>query len=255
MIFFQSLAIAFSMFSAIPMPQFDWNERNLKYMLLLFPIIGVFVATAVVLCIYLLDYFAFSKTFISIAVTLAPLVVTGGIHMDGFMDTCDALSSNADIDKKLKILTDSHIGGFSVIFLVSYLLCYFAVINEMQLSHDVILLFFSIFVLSRLISVFTLSVLKKAKTTGLLSYFTSNSVKKDITFVSGSLLFILSCVLILSSFIYGVFIITTCLIVTIYWCFFVVRKFKGTTGDLQGFLVQILELAMLFTIVFVQHIP
>ena len=51
-----------------------------------------------------------------------PLLVTGGIHMDGFLDTCDARASWGDREKKLEILKDSHTGAFAVISGVLYLL-------------------------------------------------------------------------------------------------------------------------------------
>ena len=37
----ESLDVAFSMYSAIPMPQIEWNERNMKYMMAFFPMVGV----------------------------------------------------------------------------------------------------------------------------------------------------------------------------------------------------------------------
>lgn len=43
-----------------------------------------------------------------------PLLVTGGIHIDGFSDTMDALSSHAERQKKLEIMDDPHIGAFGV---------------------------------------------------------------------------------------------------------------------------------------------
>ena len=48
------------------------------------------------------------------------LLVTGGIHMDGYMDTMDALHSYGNREKKLEILKDSHIGAFAVIMTVLY---------------------------------------------------------------------------------------------------------------------------------------
>ena len=34
----------------------------------------------------------------------APVIITGGIHLDGYADTCDALASHADRQKKLENL-------------------------------------------------------------------------------------------------------------------------------------------------------
>ena len=45
MIVLETIAVAFSMFSAIPMPQFSWNERNMRYSLCAFPLVGAVIAT------------------------------------------------------------------------------------------------------------------------------------------------------------------------------------------------------------------
>ncbi|WP_333559764.1 adenosylcobinamide-GDP ribazoletransferase [Gemmiger qucibialis] len=37
----QTIAVAFAMFSAVPVPQFDWNEKNMRYSLCAFPLVGV----------------------------------------------------------------------------------------------------------------------------------------------------------------------------------------------------------------------
>ena len=36
-----SLAIAISMYSKIPVPTVDWNEKNMKYAMCFFPVVGV----------------------------------------------------------------------------------------------------------------------------------------------------------------------------------------------------------------------
>ena len=37
----QTIAVAFGMFSALPMPQFEWNEKNMRYAMCAFPLIGL----------------------------------------------------------------------------------------------------------------------------------------------------------------------------------------------------------------------
>ena len=46
MIVLQTIAVAFAMFSAIPVPQFDWNEKNMRYAMCAFPLIGVVIGAA-----------------------------------------------------------------------------------------------------------------------------------------------------------------------------------------------------------------
>ncbi len=40
MIVLQTMAVAFAMFSALPVPQFTWNSKNMRYALCAFPLIG-----------------------------------------------------------------------------------------------------------------------------------------------------------------------------------------------------------------------
>lgn len=58
--------------------------------------------------------------------TLLPLIVSGGIHLDGLVDTADALYSRRETEKKLEILKDPHVGAFGVMACCGYLLASFA---------------------------------------------------------------------------------------------------------------------------------
>ena len=66
-----------------------------------------------------------------------PVAVTGGIHLDGYADTSDALSSYGDREKKLEILKDSHCGAFAVIRLCSYFVAYFGLCGSVQFTPRV----------------------------------------------------------------------------------------------------------------------
>ena len=100
---FCSLAIAFSMYSRIPMPTVAWTKERMKYAMCFFPLIGVVIGaitygSVLVLTALKLDWMA------RIFPVLVPLMVTGGIHMDGFLDVTDARASHAPAEKKLEIL-------------------------------------------------------------------------------------------------------------------------------------------------------
>ena len=108
MIGLQTIAVAFAMFSALPVPQFAWNQKNMRYAMCAFPLIGVVIGGLWCLCGALpLPMPAKAAGF-----CLIPVWVTGGIHLDGYADTCDALSSYGDTAKKLEILKDPHCGAF-----------------------------------------------------------------------------------------------------------------------------------------------
>ena len=62
--------------------------------------------------------------------TAIPILITGGFHVDGFLDTCDALHSYQPRERKLEILKDSHIGAFAVIMLALYGLIFLGGFSE-----------------------------------------------------------------------------------------------------------------------------
>ena len=104
MIVLQTIAVAFAMFSAVPVPQFAWNEKNMRYALCAFPLVGLLCGALWCVCGVLpLPAPARAAGF-----CLVPVWVTGGIHLDGYADTCDALASYGDREKKLEILKDPH---------------------------------------------------------------------------------------------------------------------------------------------------
>ncbi len=115
----RSCIVSFSMYSKIPMPQFEWKEDDMKYMLCFFPWIGAVIGGLLWLWSLLCNRFGIGMICYVAIGTLIPLAVTGGFHVDGFMDTMDAFHSYQPREKKLEILKDSHIGAFAVIMLAA----------------------------------------------------------------------------------------------------------------------------------------
>ncbi|MFR8746654.1 adenosylcobinamide-GDP ribazoletransferase [Gemmiger formicilis] len=163
----QTIAVAFAMFSALPMPQFDWNEKNMRYALCAFPLVGVVCGALWCVCGVLpLPAAARAAGF-----CLVPVWVTGGIHLDGYADTCDALSSYGDTAKKLEILKDPHCGAFAVIRLCSYFAAYFALCGCVAFTPRVGVLWTLALVGERALSGLAVAAFPLAKNTGLAHTF------------------------------------------------------------------------------------
>ena len=80
------------MYSKIPMPRFVWKSEDMKYHLCFFPWIGALIGVLEV--VWYQISCSWQTSFLSLCVMAAiPLLVTGGFHVDGFLDTCDALHS------------------------------------------------------------------------------------------------------------------------------------------------------------------
>lgn len=111
----RSLCIAFSTYSRIPVPQVAWTDENRKYSMCFFPLIGAVIGLLLWGWLALCDVLGFGALLRGAVGALLPILVTGGIHMDGFMDTSDALASWQPPEKRLEILKDSHVGAFAVL--------------------------------------------------------------------------------------------------------------------------------------------
>ena len=238
MIVLQTIAVAFAMFSAIPVPQFDWNEKNMRYAMCAFPLIGAVCGVLWYLCGALpLPALVRAGGF-----CLIPVWVTGGIHLDGYADTCDALSSYGDREKKLEILKDPHCGAFAVIRLCSYFLAYFALCTAVQFTPRIGLCWTLALVLERALSGLAIASFPLARNTGLAHTFASVADRKAVRSVLRVLAGLLSAALVLLG---GGALVLAALLV--FWRYRVVsdRQFGGITGDLAGWFLQKAELWML----------
>ena len=108
-----SCAIAFSTYSRIPMPQVEWNKKNMRFTLFFFPLVGAAVGAAFWAADRLCGLLELGPLLRAALLTAVPIAVTGGIHLDGYCDTVDALASHASRERKLAILKDSSAGAFA----------------------------------------------------------------------------------------------------------------------------------------------
>ena len=130
----KSLIIAFSMYSKIPMPHLNLEEKDMRYVMGFFPLVGLVLGACQFIWYKLSAFLGVPNVSRALIFLVLPVIVTGGIHVDGYMDTSDAIHSYGDREKKLSILKDSHIGAFAVIRLLVYSAVYFAALFWMAVQ-------------------------------------------------------------------------------------------------------------------------
>ncbi len=70
-------------------------------------------------------------------------LLTRALHLDGFMDTCDALLGSFERRRRLQILRDPHVGAFAVVGLASLLLLKLTALATLpQMNRQAVLLLF-----------------------------------------------------------------------------------------------------------------
>ena len=234
----QTIAVAFAMFSALPVPQFEWNEKNMRYAMCAFPLIGLVCGGLWCLCGVLpLPELARAAAF-----CLVPVAVTGGIHLDGYADTSDALSSYGDREKKLEILKDSHCGAFAVIRLCCYFVAYFGLCGSVRFTPRAGLCWTLALVLERGLSGLAVAAFPMAKNTGLAHTFATAADRESVQKILIVLSVLLAAALIALG---GGALVVAALLMLWRYHHVAVKEFGGITGDLAGWFLQKAEFWML----------
>ncbi|MDO4648513.1 MAG: adenosylcobinamide-GDP ribazoletransferase [Eubacteriales bacterium] len=244
-----SFKVAFAMFSKIPMPRADWTKENMKYMFCFFPWIGAVIGGIFYGLDFLLGKVGYGSSFAGVILLMVPILITGGIHIDGLLDTSDAMSSWQERSRRLEILKDSHAGAFAIITACVYFLLFYSSLTEVHGNHTAAAILSLGFVLSRTMSGFGVLTLPKANASGTVAHFSENSEDRPVKIVL--ILYaclILACMLLLSPVLGGA-AFGTAILVYIYYRHMALKYFGGTTGDLSGFFLCTCETAMAFVLV------
>ena len=248
----RSLAIAFSMYTRIPMPHVAWDKDSMRGVLCFFPLCGLAVAAALALWDMAADWLQLGDLLRAAGFAVLPVAVTGGIHLDGFCDTADALASHQEREEKLRILRDSRIGAFAVIALCLYFLMQFALWCELKTDEKTLILLCCMCVLSRGMSALSLVTLPCARKDGLAFLFADAAGKRRARLPIGAVIAAAGLAAVCCSPAQGAAMLGALAIcAAVCWRKFV-RDFGGMTGDLAGFFLQCAELAMLAAITVTQ---
>ena len=251
MTLFETIAVALSMYSAIPMPHFEWNPRNMRYAMAAFPLVGILCGAAVCLWAWLSRVIGFGPVLTGAGLALCPVLVTGGIHLDGFCDTTDALASHADRTRKLEILKDSHCGAFAVIGTACYLIFAAALCAELTLDRNALWCLGLLFVFSRAASGMAVATFPCAKNSGLVHTFSDMAAKRQTRTVLGLILLAAGAALVWFG---GLWMVAAAAVMfTVYYAMSR-RVFGGITGDLAGWFLQWCELLMTLALVLTQKL-
>ena len=248
-----SFLLAFAMYSRIPVPRADWSKEKMKYVMCFFPLIGGVIGALQFGWSFLGPLLCQGTLLISVGYVLIPAAVTGGIHLDGFLDTADALSSYQPMERRLEILKDSHAGAFAIIVGISYFLLSLGVFSE--LGREEIRVLAGGYVLSRALSGLSVVSFPCAKNTGLVAMFSDAAQKARVRAVM--ILFILAASVWVCAVQprYGGAMLLGAAGTFGHYYHMSKKNFGGITGDLAGYFVQVCELVMAALVLLAARIP
>ena len=240
MVVLETVAVAFSLFSALPMPRVEWNGRNMRYALWAFPLVGALIGGACALWVRLCGLLELPALLRGAGLCLLPVLLTGGIHLDGYADTRDALASYGDPARRREILRDPHLGAFAAIRLCMYFIASLALwtcLPEFRCGAVV-----CAFCLSRTLSGLALTAFPLAEGSGLARSFAEAADRRRVR--NGLIvLAVLLCAGLVP--LGGWSMVPAAGGVFWYYRRMSARNFGGLSGDLAGWFLQTAELWML----------
>jgi len=242
----RSLGIAISAYSVLPVPRFAWSRENMRFSICFLPVVGAIEGLLLFLWAFFCSRMDLGNAVFASGAALIPLLLTGGIHMDGFCDCVDALSSRGDRQKMLEILKDPHIGAFAAIFCAAYMLAVFGLFSGIGYAPlPVMVIACCGFTLSRALAALSALSLPSARTTGFLVTFTQSAHKKAAAISMGAVALLASAAMIALNPLAGAAGIVFAAASFFWYRNMAVRKFGGVTGDTTGYFIQVCELAIL----------
>jgi len=210
----------------------------------MFPIVGFFIGLILILSNYLFIIFL-PVLLRDILVLCAWIGITGGLHLDGFIDCCDALFAAKPPQKRLQILKDTSVGAFGIIGVILLILLKLAALYNLPLKMKFLALLFSP-VLGRSSMVYAIARYPYAREHGL-----GRDLKDSIKIFHVVIAWIFP---ILVGF--GIYFISSCFWVVFIFIFgslafielfgiFVLKRVPGFTGDVYGALCEMIEVFLL----------
>lgn len=248
MIWLDSMFIAFSLYTVIPVPQIDWEAGGMRYALAFLPTAGAAAALLSWIVCEIFVLLGMGDMARAACAAAAPIFFTGGIHLDGFMDTVDALSSHRGTEDKLTILKDSHIGAFAAAGCALYLLLYTAFSYDAGMKAMLIMIPGA--ALSRALCGLASLSIKPARKGGMLDTVVSASDRQLLIIILTAIGVGSALTMILMGHMRGLAAVLAALFSFALFIRMAVREFGGITGDLAGFFIQTAELAMLLCLTF-----
>jgi len=218
--------------------------KDLARSMAFFPLVGLLIGLLLTLAYYLFSFLLPRPIVLWLTIGLLALL-TRGLHLDGFADTMDGLSSGGTKEKILAVMRDSRIGAFGVIGLILLIGAKYLALDQISSAS----IYYSLILMTvtgrnSMVSVCYRSPYARSGE-GLAKPFTENLGPREIALSSVSTFGIA----LLFMGIKGILVFLGVSIFSLAYRFFFIRKLGGVTGDILGATNELTELLCLILLI------
>ena len=184
---------------------------------------------------------------VNAVVIVALLFLTGALHIDGFIDTCDALVGRRTPQERWRIMDDSRVGSFGVVGTFCLLLLVYVSLGEIPEAYKTIALIVMP-ALSRWSMVYAVFTFPYAKPAGLGKTFKEQANWRKLILATSLALASTLGVLIIKGWaliFVGLALMFMVWLIAAVLGLFLQRKFAGLTGDSYGAINEVTQVSIL----------
>lgn len=224
-----------------------WTEQSFGESVKFFPAVGAVLGVICAGVVGALNFFtAGNLPPVTGAVGFASLIIlTGGIHCDGLMDSADGLFSGREREKILAIMKDSRAGSFGVVAMILVAALEISTLAELsRLSTQFLCAaVYSAPIIGRLMMVVTIGAFPYARATGMGKAFAKFTTRRTIFFAAAETILLLLPLCLIGEIFFLCAAAASLVALLVTWRFanFATGKIGGVTGDIYGAVTTLAE--------------
>lgn len=235
------------------MEWFIMQKIKSKYAICFFPVIGIVAGALLYGWNYVCTACGFGQICFAMVGAVIPVIITGGIHIEGFMNTTDALRSGEKKERKQEILKNPHVGAFAVAAAICFFMLYVAGLTLIWKENQLLLLGLG-YIISRTLSGMGLVWFPMAGKEGTLYSFSSMADRRTVRVVLVMLLALELAGAVIIQPLIGAVMALAAMWVWTYYYYMSKGRFGGITGDVAGYFTCLCELSGVLVIGFMGRV-
>ena len=239
-----SFLAALQFLTTIPIPwRREVRPQELGHSIAYFPVVGLIIGL-ILAGLSLLFSLILPSAIVNALLILSLVMISGVLHLDGFVDTCDGIAGHKTTEDRWQVMHDSRAGGFGIVGVVLLLLVKYVSLNSIP-EPSLIMTLVLMPVVSRWAMVYAVFAYPYARPSGLGKVFKQGASWLRFTMAT---LIALAVAVILAKLL-GLVIMFLVWAITVAMSAYLKSKFSGLTGDTYGAINEVTEVSMLILVI------
>ena len=205
-----------------------WTAEDFGRSTRFFPLVGLVLGICYALAAWILVSVLGMRALTAALLLILPLLLTGGLHADGFMDTADGVFSGRERERKLEIMKDSRVGSFGVVAFVLLMFLQFALLLDMS-PPLLVSVFFVMPIIGRMAMVLAVSCFPYARADGMGKTFADMADRRTVAIAA-----VTTSVLVIPIGLLATLALVLGVVFTLLFCRWMTAILGGVTGDVYG---------------------